>query len=121
MRPLKRLPKGHLVVLAHAEEVLLDRTLAQFDAHYDQCFLRDEQERIRAQVVAAVTDAASLRPHRRRNASRVDPRVLEAHISKRYEVFSLPESVCTLFQQPAHENDWERLEQLASIIKGAAR
>ena len=33
-RPLKRLPKGHLVALAHAEEVLLGRTLAQFDAHY---------------------------------------------------------------------------------------
>ena len=43
VRPLTRLPKGHLVALAHAEEVLLDRTLAQFDAHYDECFLRDEQ------------------------------------------------------------------------------
>ena len=97
--------------------------MAQFDAHYDECFLRDEQERIRAQVVAGgvVTDAASLRPRRRRNASRVDPRVLEALISKRYEVFSLPESVCTFFQQPAREKDWERLEQLASIIQGAAR
>ena len=48
VRPLKRLPKGHLVALAHAEEVLLDRTLAQFDAHYEECFLRDEHERIRA-------------------------------------------------------------------------
>ena len=38
-RPLKRLPKGHLMALAHAEEVLLDRTLAQFDAHYDELFL----------------------------------------------------------------------------------
>ena len=28
VRPLTRLPKGHLVALAHAEEVLLDRTLA---------------------------------------------------------------------------------------------
>ena len=68
-----------------------------------------------------MTDAASLQPRRRRNACRVDPRVLEAHISKWYEVFYLPESVCTLFQQPAHEKDWERLEQLASIILGAAR
>ena len=33
MRPLQRLPKGHLVALAYAEEVLLDGTLAQFDAH----------------------------------------------------------------------------------------
>ena len=47
--------------------------------------------------------------------------MLEAHISKRYEVFSLPEAVRTFFQQPAHENDWERLEQLASFIQGAAR
>ena len=84
VRPLKRLPKGHLVALAHAE-VLLDRTLAKLDAHYDECFLRDEQERIRAQVVAegAVTDAASLQPLRRRNACQVDPKLLEAHISKR--------------------------------------
>ena len=123
VRPLQRLPKGHLVARAHAEEVLLDRTLAQFDAHCDECFLHDEQERIRAQVVAegAVTDAASLWPRRRHNASRVDPGVLEAHTSKRYEVFSLSEYVCLLFQQPAHENDWERLEQLASIIQGDAR
>ena len=47
VRPLTRLPKGHLVALAHAEEVLLDRTLAQFDAHYDELFLVEEQERIR--------------------------------------------------------------------------
>ena len=43
-RHSKRLPKGHLVALAHAEEVLLDRTLAQFDAHYDELFQLEEQE-----------------------------------------------------------------------------
>ena len=33
----------------------------------------------------------------------------------------LPESVCTIFQQPAHEKDRERLQQLAIIIQGASR
>ena len=123
VRPLTRLPKGHLVALAHAEEVLLDRTLAQFDAHYDELFLLEEQERIRTEAAAdgAEPEPGMLLPRRRRNAYRVDSRVLEARLSKRYEVFSLPESVCTLFQQPSHEKDWERLEQLASIIQGAAR
>ena len=123
VRPLTRLPKGHLVALAHAEEVLLDRTLAQLDAHYDECFMRFEQERIRTEAAAegAEPEPGTLLPRRRRNAYRVDPRVLEARLSKRYEEFSLPESVRTLFQQPAHEKDWERLEQLASIIQGAAR
>ena len=69
----------------------------------------------------AESEPGRLLPRRRRNAHRVDPKVLEARLSKRYEVFSLPESVCTLVQQPAHEKDWERLEQLASIIQGAAR
>ena len=75
MRPLTRLPKGHLVALAHAEEVLLDRTLAQLDAHYDECFMRVEQERIRTEVAAAGAESepGSLLPRRRRNASRVDP------------------------------------------------
>ena len=45
VRPLTRLPQGHLVALAHAEEVLLDRTLAQFDAHYDELFLVEEQQK----------------------------------------------------------------------------
>ena len=86
-----RLPKGHLVALAHAEEVLLDRTLAQFDAHYDERFLLDEQDRIRAQVAAegAESEAATMQPRRRRSASLVDPRVLEAHICKWYEVVNL--------------------------------
>ena len=99
VRPLTRLPKGHLVALAHAEEVLLDQTLAQFDAHYDDCFLRDEQQRIRTEVAAAgaESESGSLLARRRRNAYRVDPQVLGARLSKRYEVFSLPESVCTLF------------------------
>ena len=105
MRPLKRLPKGHLVALAHAEKVLLDQTLAQFDAHYDEMFLLEEQERIRTEAAAegAEPEPGRLLPRRRRNAYRVDPRVLEARLSKRYEEFSLPESVCTLFQQPARE------------------
>jgi hypothetical protein len=52
-QPLRRLPKGHFVALAHAEEVLLDRTLVQFDAHYDELFLLEEHERLRTAVAAA--------------------------------------------------------------------
>ena len=97
--------------------------MAQFDAHYDELFLLEEQERIRTEAAAegAEPEPGTLLPRRRRNAYRVDPRVLEARLSKRYEEFSLPESVCTLFHQPAHEKAWKRLEQLTSIIQGAAR
>jgi len=35
----KRLPKGHATVTAHAETVLLDRTRALLDLHYDAVFL----------------------------------------------------------------------------------
>ena len=74
-RPLKRLPKGHLMALAHAEEVLLDRTLAQFDAHYDELFLLKDHRRILTEVAAAGAEPepGSLLPRRRRNAYRVDP------------------------------------------------
>ena len=122
-QPLRRLPKGHLVALAHAEEVLLDRTLVKFDAHYDELFLQHEQQRIRTEVAAAGAEPepGSLLPRRRRNAHHVDRKVLEARVSKRYEVFCLPEVVRTLFTKPAHEKDWEKLGQLARYVQQAAR
>ena len=122
-QPLKRVPKGHIVALAHAEEVLLDRTLVQFDAHYDELFLLEEQERFRTAAAAAGAEPepGSLLPRRRRNAHHVDRKVLEARVSKRYEVFCLPEVVRTLFTKPAHEKDWEKLGQLAGYVQQAAR
>ena len=122
-QPCRRLPKGHIVALAHAEEVLLDRTLVQFDAHYDELFLLEEQERLRTAVAAAGAEPepGSLLPRRRRNAHHVDRKVLEARVSKRYEVFCLPEVVRTLFTKPAHEKDSEKLGQLARYVQQAAR
>ena len=97
-RPSKRLPTCHLVALAHAENVLLDRTVAQFNAHYDELFLKQEQKRIRTAVAAKGTEPkpGSLLPRRRRNAHHVDPKVLEASLCKRYEVFCLLGAVRTL-------------------------
>ena len=108
--------------IAHAEKVLLDRTVAQFNAHYDELFLLEEQKRIRTAVAAEGTEPkpGSLLPRRRRNAHHVDPKVLEARLPKRYEFFCLPEAVRTLFQKPPHEKDLGKLEQLARYVQQAA-
>ena len=87
--------------------------------HYDELFLQAEEHKIRTEVAAAGTDPqpGNLLPHWRRNAHRVDPKVLEACLSKRYEVFCLPEAVRVLFEEPAAEKDWEKLELLARYIQ----
>ena len=74
---------------------MLDRTLAQFDAPYDELFVLEKQQRIRTEVDAAGAERepGSLLPRRNRNAYRMDPKVLEARLSERYEVFCLPEAV----------------------------
>ena len=126
-----RLPRGHDVALAHAEIVLLDRTLSLFDAHYDEVLLASEQranrDPQRHDVIASPTtgldgsqadplnhvatasptacldglqvqqileaEETSTRPRRRRGAFHLDPKVLEAKVSKRYEVFQLPDAI----------------------------
>ena len=101
MHNCTRLPRGHDVALAHAEIVLLDRTLSQFDAHYDEVCLASEQERSTDPQRHAATASPKAcpdglqtqralgaeemltRPRRRRGAFRVDPKVLEAKVSKK--------------------------------------
>ena len=46
------------------------------------------------------------RPRRRRGAFHVDPKVLEAKVSKRYELFQLPDTIKALFDKPQKEKDW---------------
>ena len=118
-----RLPRGHDVALAHAEIVLLDRTLSQFDAHYDEVFLASAQEAstpphrhvatasptacldgLQAQQAVEAEERATL-PRRRRGAFHVDPKVLEAKVSKRYELFQLPDTIKALFDKPQKERD----------------
>ena len=60
------------------------------------------------------------RPRRRRGAFHLDFKVLEARVSKRYELFKLPESVKSLFANPRHEKDWSRLTALANIVVDSA-
>ena len=133
-----RLPRGHAVALAHDELVLLDRTLAHFDEHDDETFLASEQAKSIGQQCDApiatptacpegsqlqqshgVAEKAT-RPRRRRGAFHLDPKVLEARVAKRYELFQLPESVNTLFGNPRHEKDWSRLTALANIVVDSA-
>ena len=59
-------------------------------------------------------------PPRRRGAYRVDPRVLEAHTTQRYETFRLPRPVTELLRVPRDENDWLKAEQLAAIVRDLA-
>ena len=133
-----RLPRGHDVALAHAELVLLDRALLQFDAHYDKVFLATEQVRIAEakkhlstssptpsvdgpQSQQALEDTErTIRPRRRRGAFRLDPKVLEARVSKRYEFFQLPEAVKVLFDRPQQERAWTSLAALAKYVVDAA-
>ena len=133
-----RLPRGHDVALAHAELVLLGRTLSQFDARYDEVFLATEQVSIAEakkhlsttsptpsvygpQSQQALEDTEStMRPRRRRGAFRLDPKVLEAKLSKRYEIFQLPEAVKVLFHRPQQEKDWTSLAALAKYVVDAA-
>ena len=60
------------------------------------------------------------RPRRRRGAFHLDPKVLEARVAKRHEIFQLPDSVKTLFGNPRHEKDWSILTALANIVVDSA-
>ena len=131
MHACTRLPRGHDLALAHAELVLLDRTLSQFDAHYDEVCLASEQVRVAESKkhLSTASSTASLegpqserafedtestmRPRRRRGAFRLDPKVLEAKLSKRYEIFQLPEAVKVLFDRPQQDKSWTSLAALA--------
>ena len=131
-------PRGHSVALAHAELVLLDRTLALFDEHYVATFLALEQSTCTAtqgdaptasptacpegpqlQQTQGATQKAA-RPRRRRRAFHLDFKVLEARVSKCYELFKLPETVKQLFANPHHEKDWSRMTALANIVVDSA-
>ena len=142
-----RLPRGHNVALAHVAIVLLDRTLSQFDAHYDEVFLASEQranmdpqrhgsiasptpgldgsradpqkhvatarstaclDGLQAQR-ATEAEETSTRPRRRRGAFHLDPKVLEAKVSNRYEVFQLPDTIKALFDKPQKEKSLGQL------------
>ena len=117
----QRLPKGHAIVTAHAEAVLLDRTRAILDLHYDAVFLaawmlghadRDPE--------ADGGPGTCQVPPRRRGAHRVDRKVLEARLAERYQSFALPDAFTSLFRKPADETDWLKLETLRRIVVDAA-
>ena len=50
----------------------------------------------------------------------MDPKVLEAKVSKRYEMFQLPEAVKVLFHRPQQEKDWTSLAALAKYVVDVA-
>ena len=122
----QRLPKGHAVATAHAEAVLLDRTRALLDLHYDAVFLAAWEAKAACELQQAEGGAdANEDPEirqvpRRRGAHRVDRKVLEARLAQRYEAFSLPGNFTSLFQNPAYETDWSKLELLRQIVVDAA-
>ena len=123
----RRLPKGHAVATAHAEAVLLDRTRALLDHHYDAVFLATWEAKAdrRLQHAEGGGEGADERPQnrqapRRRGACRVDPKVLEARVAQRYQSFALPEAFTSVFRKPADETDWSKLEQFRQIVVDAA-
>ena len=83
-----RLPKGFSIVTAHAETVLLDRTRSLLDAHYDEVFLlRWKTSSKRATADNSGNPAQiDVAPSKRPRACRVDPKVLEARLSQRFEL-----------------------------------
>ena len=132
--PGKRLSKGYAIATAHAETVLLDRTRALLDRHYDDIFHArwlqgQEEKRIRKSEQEggddekdkrATADETEMRRPKRRGAHRVDPKVLEAQTTRRYETFELPLEVIAILQTPQDENKWDNLEQLRTWLLLAA-
>ena len=60
--------------------------------------------------------AAAAAPPHRRCGFKVDAKVLEARTSQRYEIFRLPEGVTSLLRKPAHENNWQRAQDLQRVV-----
>ena len=122
----RRLPKGHAVATAHAEAVLLDRTRALLDLHYDAVFLAAWEAKAACELpqeegaADANEDPGTRQVPRRRGAHRVDRKVLEARLAQRYQTFSLPGNFTSVFQKPADETDWSKLELLRQIVVDAA-
>jgi hypothetical protein len=113
-----RLPKGYKVATAHAEAVLLDRTRALLDRHYDQVFLEEWLQRQERSI--ADPEATPKQPPTRPRRYHVDRRVLEAQVSHRYEIFSLPQILRTAFRRYSDEQDWTKLEVLCASVIDAA-
>ena len=116
--PGSRLPKGYRVATAHAEAVLLDRTRALVDRHYDQVFLDEWLQRQERSI--ADPEATPKQPPTRPRRYHVDRRVLEAQVSHRYEMFSLPQILRNTFQRYSDERDWKKLEVLCASVIDAA-
>ena len=116
----QRLPKGHTVATAHAEQVLLDRVRALLDAHYDEVFLSAWHDKYKVQEVQEQEPGAALskarQPPRRRGAHRIDSKVLEARTSQRYEEFTLPDIFKTMFRHPKDETDWNKIEEFGKLV-----
>ena len=151
-----RLPRGHAVALAHAEIVLLDRTLSQFDAHDDGVFLASElranmvpkhyvstssstaclvgsqadpQKHVATTSPTACLDGLQVQQapeaeetstcrRCRRGAFHLDPKVLEAEVSNRYELFQLPDTIKALFDKPHKEKHWSSFGSHGNINRG---
>ena len=127
-----RLPKGHKEATMHAEAVLLDRTRAHLDRHYDKVFLEEwlEKQRHAQQLLTDrkkdeadedQDDPRVLQPPRRPRAHRVDYKVLEAQVALRYETFRLPDAVLATFRKPRDEADWLKAEVMRRIIGSSRR
>ena len=115
---------------------MVDRVRELLDRHYDAVFTASCLESHEAEDTpeaaheckseipplssGSMSTEPPVVPPRRRGAYRVDPRVLEAHTTQRYETFRLPRSVTDLLRVPRDENDWLKAEQLAAIVHDLA-
>ena len=69
---------------------------------------------------ALEAEEKATRPRCRRGAFHVDPKVLEAKVSKRYELFQLPDTIKALFDKPQKEKVWHSLAGMAKYIVDAS-
>ena len=111
---------------------MLDHVRELLDRHYDTVFTdqwiaahphddtpgAEPSQRVAEQPTpdGSTASLGGAVPPRRRNACRVDPRVLEAHTSQRYETFRLPRSVTDMLRAPRDENDWSKAERRSNLI-----
>ena len=116
--PLQRLPKGHAIATAHAEIVLLDRTRALLDMHYDSIYYKQwfEKEELRRAKSGDAKEVAVKTVPRRPHSHKVDPRVVEYQTTPRYETLALPEEAKRILQRPADEGSWGKLQEIATLM-----
>lgn len=90
-------PRGFQTVVAHAEEIMIDRFRAALEIHYEE-----------VAHAAIPPDAEGPQVN-----SRLRRRAASFLRSARYEALQVPDAVKEVLREPNDESDWSKLEAVA--------